>query len=116
MKNVFTFMMVLFITSFIWCQEEEGKTNPIKDYYTVKKNDLSRSSKLSIGDKVLVYTHFIIDNNNEIKILRVKGPDLFLEKKATQIINELPKVNPDFITSQEKNYKYTMPIKFEIVK
>lgn len=109
-------MIVLFITSFCWCQEEVGKTNPIRDYYTVKKNNLSKSSKLSIGENVQVYTQFIIDNNSEIKILSVRGPDLFLKKKATQIINELPKVNPDFLATQKKNYRYTIPIKFEIVE
>ncbi len=115
MKKVFAFIMVLFITSFCWSQEEVSNTNPIRDYYTVKKNDLSTSSKWSAGDKVQVYTQFIIDNNNEIKILSVKGPGLFLEKRATQIINELPTVSPEFISSREKNHKYTMAIKFEIV-
>ena len=105
-----------FIYNFFLLESGRGKQHKSdKRLLYCKKNDLSTSSKWSAGDKVQVYTQFIIDNNNEIKILSVKGPDLFLEKRATQIINELPKVSPEFISSREKNHKYTMAIKFEIV-
>lgn len=116
MKKVVTSFIVLFITSFCFCQDKVDVENPILSYYSVKKNELSKPSKLGIGEYTQVYTQFIIDDKKEIKIISVRGPDLFLEKRTTQIINELPQVNPRFISSQKKNSKHVMQINFKVVK
>ena len=65
-----------------------------------------------MGIQGRVYTQFIIEKDGSITNIRVRGPDINLEREAKRIISLLPKMTPGFQNGKPVRVPYSTPITF----
>lgn len=72
--------------------------------------ELPNELGLSAGKKNVIML-FVIDNEGNIKDIRVKAPHPRLKKEAIRIVKKLPKMKPGMQRGTPVGVKYTLPMK-----
>ena len=67
-----------------------------------------------MGIQGRVYTQFIIEKDGSITSIKVRGPDINLEREAKRIISLLPKMTPGFQNGKPVRVPYSTPITFKL--
>lgn len=67
-----------------------------------------------MGIQGRVYTQFIIEKDGSITNIKVRGPDINLEREAKRIISLLPKMTPGFQNGKPVRVPYSTPITFRL--
>lgn len=69
---------------------------------------------VEMGVQGRVFVQFAIDNKGYISNIRVRGPDKNLEKEATRIIAEIPRMTPGMQRGRAVRVPYSIPINFKL--
>ncbi len=91
------------------CFTEKITEHVSTNFNTKIANDLGLES----GRK-RVYVQFKIDKTGNILDVRARGPHTSLEKEATRVIEQLPKMTPGKQSGKAVGVKYTLPISFHV--
>ena len=67
-----------------------------------------------MGVQGRVYTQFIIEKDGSITNIKVRGPDINLEREAERIISLLPKMTPGFQNGKPIRVPFSTPITFRL--
>lgn len=113
MKNTFLFLLILFLGSTVFAQEELATT--VKEQ--VAKQDMSDrydqliASNLEPGRTYKVYVQFGINRKGEVVNISARGPHKLLEEEAIRMVKELKDLKPPRKFPEDKEeIRFTLPI------
>jgi len=144
MKNKFTLLLFLFLSSFVFSQEENDSKEDVSfaiiekvpvypgctgdDNKNLKKcmskkigEHIARKFKTSIAKKLKlepglqrINVQFKINKKGEVVNVHAKASHPKLEKEAIRVVKSLPKMEPGMQKGKAVNVLYALPIIFKI--
>lgn len=75
-----------------------------------RKFNLSVIRKLSFKGTIIIYAHFKITKEGNVKIISVRAPHKNLQNEAIRVLNRLPKMTPGMQDGKPVEVSYMLPI------
>lgn len=111
MKNLFTLLVFLFISSWSYAQMI---TQEIKMPYNKEFDSIVKLKNIQVGEEIKVYTQFQVDKNEELIDVSAKGSDLIFEQEAILILKKYLKELQEKDEKKKPNTKYASVVIMKI--